>query len=293
MDKGYHIPVLLKEAIEGLNIDPSGFYFDGTLGEAGHSYEIYKKLNSNGLLLSIDQDEKALNFVQEKYKEELKTGNWVVAKGNFNKIKSLVERFNRKLNGILLDIGISSRQIEVKGRGFSYLNDNDPLDMRMDNELAVSASDLLKVLSEKQLTQLFYEYGQERYSARIAKEIKMKEINTVKDLTSLIYKVVPAKALREDNHHPARRVFQALRIAVNDELGALKTALNDGFELLDKNGRFVVITFHSLEERIVKNFFNLKIDEGEIILRTQGASDEEIKLNNRAHSAKITVYKKN
>lgn len=289
----YHTPVLLKESIESLNIKETGFYIDCTLGEAGHSLEILKKLSSDGILLSIDQDIEAINFVKNSFKDRLRKGNWYIRHGNFSHLKRIVSEFGKKADGILMDIGLSSRQIDIEGRGFSYRNDNDPLDMRMDTNLAVTAADLLKVLNKKQLTKLFLEYGEERFSSRIAKEIKKTEIKTVGDLTSLIYKVVPATIRENNHHHPARRVFQALRIAVNDELGSLRKGLEEGYELLNSKGRLVVITFHSLEDRIVKQFMRSKMNESIIIIDGIQPSQEEINLNTRAHSARLRVLEKN
>ena len=293
MEKKFHTSVLLKESVEGLNIKPNGFYIDATLGEAGHSLEILKKLNKDGLLVSIDQDDEAIAFVKKQYSKELSVGNWILKKGNFSNISRAIEGINRKPDGILMDIGMSSRQIDIAGRGFSYMNDEDPLDMRMDSSLNVTAADLLKVLNDKQLTKLFFEYGEERFSGRIAREIKKKEVNTVGDLKSLIYKVVPATSRRGDYHHPARRVFQALRIAVNDELNALKQGLDEGFRILNANGRLVVITFHSLEDRIVKNFFKDISSQVTTIEEGVGPSEEEINLNSRSHSARLRIIEKN
>ncbi|MCC7289892.1 16S rRNA (cytosine(1402)-N(4))-methyltransferase RsmH [bacterium] len=290
----YHISVLLNESLESLNIRPSGFYIDCTLGEAGHSIEILKKLNKEGLLLSIDQDNEAIQFVTQKYERNLEQSSWILRQGNFASLKKVLVGIDRKPDGILMDLGISSRQLALEGRGFSYQNETDPLDMRMDDELKVLATDLLNVLSEKQLTKLFYEYGEERYAPRIAKAIKASTngIKTVGDLTSLIYKVVPATARRGDSHHPARRVFQALRIAVNDELGALKQGLEESFELLNSQGRLVVITFHSLEDRIVKTYFKSLGTQVKLLVEGQPPTEEEVKLNKRAHSAKLRVIEK-
>lgn len=290
-----HTPVLLKESIESLNIKPNGFYIDCTLGEGGHSFEIYKKLSKNGLLVSIDQDEEAIQFVKEYYKEFVNNSKWKLETGNFSKIDRIVQKYNRKPDGILMDIGMSSRQIDLEGRGFSYRNDNDPLDMRMDKSLAVTAADLIKVLNIDQLTRLFREYSEERYSRQIAALIKKHgNVKTVGDLKSLIYKVVPTTKRREDSHHPARRVFQALRIAVNDELNSLKEGLDEGFKLLNSKGRLVVITFHSLEDRITKTYFKnlISSEHATEILDGQGATEDEVLNNPRSHSARIRAIEK-
>jgi 16S rRNA (cytosine1402-N4)-methyltransferase len=285
--KSYHIPVLLKESINLLNINPKGTYVDCTLGEGGHSFAIYQKLNG-GKLISIDADQEAIDFVSKKYKRK---DNWEVVRSNFSKIKEVLK--GKMVDGILMDLGISSRQLEGTKRGFSYNQKEEELDMRMDETLGVKALDLLNALSEKELTNIFFKYGEEKYSRRIAKEIKKTgDIKTVGDLTSLVLKVVPAANLRNDNHNPARRVFQALRIAVNDELGSLELSLKDGFEILNKKGRLVVITFHSLEDRIVKRFFEVKEGKAFKVIDFQLPSEAELKLNDRAHSAKIRCVEK-
>jgi len=285
---------MLEESIEALKINPSGFYIDCTLGEGGHSSEIHNLLSENGLLLSIDRDESAINFVKEFYKKELSKGNWQIRKSNFSNICGVVKEFNRKPNGILMDLGISSRQLEVEEKGFSYLEKNQPLDMRMDEDLGVTAKDLLNALSERELTKLFLQYGEERFSKKIAEHIKKSKnpINTVGDLLDVIYKVVPLrKHSGEDFKHPARRVFQALRIAVNDELDSLEKGLNDAYELLDKKGRIVIISFHSLEDKIVKKFaekYGKAITKKPILPRY-----EEILKNKRSQSAKLRIIEKN
>ncbi len=292
----YHTSVLLNESIDALQIKENGFYVDATLGEAGHSIEILKHLTEQGLLVSIDQDQEAIEYVKSNFKTQLQKGNWKLEHENFAHLKRILSNYDRKPDGILMDIGMSSRQIDIKGRGFSYLSDNDPLDMRMDSSLNITAADLLKVLNEKQLTKLFYEFGEERFSPRIAALIKKsKEIKTVGELKSLIYKVVPTTKRREDSHHPARRVFQALRIAVNDELGALKSGLDEGFELLNSKGILAVISFHSLEDRITKNFFKEKESQGVATISIDGMSPskEEIERNSRSHSARIRALMKN
>ncbi len=286
MDK-IHVPVLLDESIASLNIDPQGFYIDCTLGDGGHSQSILKQLSPDGLLLSIDQDSYAIEFVKSYYNSQ---ENWILKQSNFRDIDKLVAEIRRTPNGILMDLGLSSRQLEEShNRGFSYLEDQELLDMRMNTNLGVTALDILTVLSEKQLARLFLEYGEERYSMRIAKAIK-KELNNIKtvgDLTRLIYKVVPAN---NSIKNPSRRVFQALRIVVNDELESLKEALDKSFELLQSDGRLSIITFHSLEDRIVKNYFSDKArsGEGELLFKSPIApTDIELEQNSRSASAKL------
>jgi 16S rRNA (cytosine1402-N4)-methyltransferase len=290
-----HTPVLLKESLEALNIDPDKFYIDCTLGDGGHSIEILKKLSPKGLLLSLDHDQNAIEFVNEYYKQEVKQDNWIVKKGNFKNIQTHTKELKREPMGILMDLGLSSRQIEnSQNRGFSYQEEEEVLDMRMDQELGVTALDLLHALPEKKLVKLFSKYGEERYSKRIAREIKqnISDIKTVGDLTRLIYKVVPVNSTK----NPSRRVFQALRIVVNDELNNLKIGLDESFEILQKGGRISVISFHSLEDRIVKNYFLEKqgSGEGEMLFKRHIApTDDEKKQNPRSASAKLrTLIKK-
>lgn len=293
MNKGYHIPVLLEEAVNSLKIDPKGTYIDCTLGEGGHSFEIVSNLNPEGKLLSIDQDDSAIEFVQKKYSELIDAGNWIIVKGNFENILSIATTNGIvKADGILMDLGISSRQLEEKGRGFSYMKEDEILDMRMNKDLSVSALDLITVLTVPELEKLFRTYGEERFSRKIAQEIKRTGVKTVGDLTSLIYRVVPATSRSKDSHHPARRVFQALRIAVNDEINSLRKGLDNAYELLNKGGRLSVITFHSLEEREVNLFFKKKVDLGSIELPLILPSQQEILRNNRSRSAKLRVLEK-
>ncbi len=293
MDK-IHIPVLLEESISALNIKPNGFYIDCTLGDGGHSYKILSRLSSQGLLLSIDRDINAIDFVKEYYEIP---SNWIIEKDNFSNIKNVLKRKNisRKPDGILMDLGLSSRQLEFsKNRGFSYQEDNENLDMRMDTDLSINALDLLKALNEQELSKLFKIYGEERHAKAIAKAIKenILDIKTVGDLTSLIYTVVP---VAKNNKNPSRRVFQALRIAVNDELNSLKEGLDNSFEVLSTGGRLAVITFHSLEDRIVKQFFNDKQEEkvGEIVSKKSiTPSEKELEENRRASSARLRILEK-
>ncbi len=290
-----HVPVLLSETLKYLNVLQEGFYIDCTLGDGGHSIEILKRINDKGHLLSIDQDQYAIDFVKEYYKNQL-ADNWEIARSNFSKIDSLVEKYPRKPDGILMDLGLSSRQLEKShNRGFSYLEDSEPLDMRMDTQLGVSAKDLLIVLPEKELSALFLRYGEEKFAYKIAREIKknITNINTVGDLTRLVFRVVPAA--HQSSKNPSRRVFQALRIVVNDELDSLQLGLEKSFKLLNSKGRLCVISFHSLEDRIVKNYFNNLVDSGEGVLLTKeiiAPTDQEVRSNPRSASAKLRVIEK-
>jgi 16S rRNA (cytosine1402-N4)-methyltransferase len=280
----YHKPVLLEEALSNLQIKPGEDYIDCTLGEGGHSIEILKKLSKKGSLLSLDRDQDAIDFVKEHYKKKLEENkNWTIKKANF---KNINEVLDKKVDGILMDLGLSSRQLEASKRGFSYLEGSQDLDMRMDEELSAKAIDLLNFYDEKSLARILGEFGEEKNARRIAKFIKqnIKEIKKVQDLNNVILRAVPA-AFADKHKHPSRRVFQALRIAVNDELGNLREGLEKSFDCLNDNGRIVVISFHSLEDRIVKRFFKEKGMKGEIIIPTK----EEIKRNPRSRSAKMRV----
>lgn len=313
-----HIPVMLNESILNLNIAPDRFYIDCTLGEGGHSFEIYSKLNQEGILLSIDRDYSAIQFVKNEYKEislaittkenykEIKNNKplWILYESNYSKISNAISNpeinailKNKKAAGILMDLGLSSRQLEIEKRGFSYIEESQPLDMRMEQSLSVTAKDLLNGLLEYELVKLFRLYGEERFAGPIAKTIKanLSQINNVGDLVQIIYKVIPKKLILADKHHPARRVFQALRIAVNDEMNSLTQGIDNAFEILDTKGRLVIITFHSLEDRIVKNMFDelSKNNKGILISKKPiMPTDEEIRKNVRAHSAKMRVIEK-
>ena len=252
-----HIPVLLKETLEYLDLKKGGVYIDGTLGGAGHSTEIVKKIIPGGILLGIDQDSNAINAAKkhlEAYKD-----NVIIVRDNFRNIKAItLENGFREVDGVLLDIGVSSHQLDEEGRGFSYMHDG-PLDMRMDTERDYNAADIINGATERELTRILRDYGEEKWAVRIAKfiieERKNGRIDTTFKLVDIIKKAIPAAARREGGH-PAKRTFQALRIAVNDELEVLEQAVRDAVDILKPGGRLVVITFHSLEDRIVKTVFN-------------------------------------
>ncbi len=252
-----HTPVLLNETLEYLDPKPGGVYIDGTLGGAGHSSEIIKRIVPGGKLLGIDQDSNAIDAAKrrlEAYKD-----NVVIVRDNFRNIKAIaLQKGFKEVDGILLDIGVSSHQLDEKERGFSYMHDG-PLDMRMDTESSLNASDIVNNSSEQELIRILRDYGEEKWAVRIAKfiaeERKNSRIDTTFKLVDIIQRAIPAAA-RRDGGHPAKRTFQALRIAVNDELQVLEEALIDAARLLKPGGRLVVITFHSLEDRIVKKIFN-------------------------------------
>lgn len=244
-----HIPVLLSETIDGLNIKPNGIYVDGTAGGGGHSYEILKRLTS-GKLYSIDQDPDAIAAVTERFKNE---PNSVILKGNFSNMKELLaEKQVYYVDGVLLDIGVSSHQLDTAERGFSF-HEDAPLDMRMSQQ-GTTAADLVNSLSFEELTKIIFSYGEEKYANSIVRAIikqrEIKPITTTFELAEIIKNSVPQKVRREG--HPARKTFQALRIAVNRELEVLEKGLDEAFEILNPQGRLAVITFHSLEDRIVK-----------------------------------------
>ena len=250
-----HNPVLLDECIESLAIKPDGVYVDGTLGRAGHSLEIVKRLTT-GRLIAVDRDEMAICAAQERLSKYL--DHVTLVHRDFRALSEILKELSiDKIDGILLDLGVSSPQLDDAERGFSYMADA-PLDMRMDQSAGVRAYDIVNDYEEAALRRIFFEYGEERYSARIATEIcrarEQKPIETTLELVDIIRSAMPAKALRE-KQHPAKRTFQAIRIAVNDELAAIDAVLGDAVAHLNEGGRIAVITFHSLEDRIVKKGF--------------------------------------
>ncbi|HOJ80302.1 MAG TPA: 16S rRNA (cytosine(1402)-N(4))-methyltransferase RsmH [Clostridiales bacterium] len=252
-----HKPVMLEECITSLNIDKDGIYIDGTLGGAGHSAEIIKRLDK-GTLIGIDQDSNAIKVSEERLSRVRKNAGLVLIKGNFRNMADLVrQRGFDKVDGILLDIGVSSHQLDEAERGFSYQQDA-PLDMRMDRDNPLDAATIVNTYDEDEIRDIIREYGEEKWAARIASFIaaarSRNRIETTGQLAEIIKAAIPAKA-RRNGPHPAKRTFQALRIAVNDELGALKDAVESAVSLLKPGGRLTIITFHSLEDRIVKTEF--------------------------------------
>lgn len=305
-----HKPVLLDECIEGLNINPDGIYVDGTLGGAGHSSHIIEKLSKNGKLIGIDRDKEAIAAAEKKLKD---FSNKIIYHGNHDDIKRILEELNiGKVDGILLDLGVSSYQLDEAERGFSYMLDSK-LDMRMNREDKLSAYEVINKYSEESLSKIFFDYGEERYSKKIAAKIcevrKIKPIETTFELVSIIKSSIPFKATLE-KQHPAKRVFQAIRIEVNNELGRLKEAIIDSVNCLNTSGRLLIITFHSLEDRIVKHAFEELegkctcpsgfpvcvcgyISYGKNITKKPIVSDEsELDENPRARSAKLRIFEK-
>ena len=310
MSEFYHVSVLLEECLEGLNIKPDGTYVDGTLGGAGHSSEVVKRLTT-GHHIGIDRDPVALKAAGERLAP---FGDKVtLVHSNFCEIKQVLEDLEIEgVDGILLDLGVSSPQLDDGSRGFSYMADA-PLDMRMNSEDTMSAYDVVNTWSQDELKRILYDYGEERYAPRIAAAIcsrrAEKPIETTLELVDVIRSAMPAQALRE-KQHPAKRSFQAIRIAVNDELGSVEKVMRDAIPCLNKGGRLAVITFHSLEDRIVKNAMadaakgctcppNFPVcvcgkkPKVKLITRKPIVSgEEELERNPRARSAKLRICEK-
>lgn len=306
-----HTTVLLDEAVEGLNIKADGIYVDCTLGGAGHSKEIVKRLSENGRLICFDQDMTAIEVAKERLADHLAQITFIHA--NFRDLKKELEKIGvTEVDGILYDLGVSSPQLDTPERGFSYHHDA-PLDMRMNMEEKLTAYDVVNHWAYEDLVRIFYRYGEERFSKGIARKIEAARneapIETTAELAELVKSGIPA-ATRRTGGHPARRVFQAVRIAVNDELGAAEDSLTDALTLLKPGGRISVITFHSLEDRLCKEIFkevssfpdlprNLPVvPEGmepkfKLITRKPIIpTKEEIEENKRARSAKLRIAEK-
>lgn len=282
-----HVSVLLNESIENLNIKEDGIYVDCTLGFAGHSKEILKKIKK-GKLFAFDQDGEAINY-SKKILDQI-SGNYEIIKSNFAFIKSeLNKRGIEKVDGVLFDLGVSSVQLDEAERGFSFHKDAK-LDMRMDTDQSFSAYDVVNDYSKEELEKIFFNYGEEKYSRSIAsaivRERENKKIETTLELTEIIRKSVPEKYRR--THHPARKVFQAIRIEVNKELDVFTKALNDAIDMLNPGGRICVITFHSLEDRICKKIFK---EKSEIDSVFKGLPDKDIPLEYRPELKLITKIK--
>ncbi|MFI3252618.1 MAG: 16S rRNA (cytosine(1402)-N(4))-methyltransferase RsmH [bacterium] len=303
-----HITVLLNEAVESLDIKPNGVYVDATLGGGGHSSLILSKLTT-GHLYCFDQDDYAISKAKERL--EKISPNFTIIKSNFVDLKNQLQKLGvTKIDGILYDLGVSSFQFDIPERGFSYRFDAF-LDMRMNTDSELKCYDIVNTYDFKKLETIFYRYGEDPFSSKIANRIiKLREeapIETTFQLVDVIKSALPNKVLNQKGH-PAKRIFQALRIAVNDELRVFEDSIKDAIEMLNIDGRAVVITFHSLEDRICKTIFKeystLDIPKGLPIVITQKAplelisrkpilpSDEELEDNNRAHSAKMRVARK-
>jgi 16S rRNA (cytosine1402-N4)-methyltransferase len=306
-----HTTVLLKETVDGLQVKPDGIYVDCTLGGAGHSEYLLSQLSEKGRLIAFDQDEMALTHAKEKlstYEDRV-----TFVKSNFRYIKEELNRLGiNQVDGVIYDLGVSSPQLDLPERGFSYQHDA-PLDMRMDLDKELTAYDIVNHWPFEELVRIFSKYGEERFSKQIARKIEQarerKPIETTGELVELIKEGIPAPARRKGGH-PAKRVFQAIRIAVNDELGAFEESLKKAIELLKPGGRISVITFHSLEDRICKTIFKeysqapdlppgLPIIPQEfkpvlklVTRKPISPSDEELEQNNRARSAKLRIAEK-
>lgn len=304
-----HKPVLLNECIEGLNIKPDGIYVDGTIGGAGHSLEIVKRLSEKGLLIGIDRDEEALKAAKNKLKE-FKNVKYI--HGNHDDIKRLLrEQGIEKVDGILLDLGVSSYQLDEKSRGFSYIEDAR-LDMRMDKTQSIDAEFVINEYSEDELFKIISEFGEERYAKNIAKNIcekrKESKIKTTGELVEIIRNSIPKS--KQNDGHPAKRTFQAIRIEVNNELKPLYNTVIESGKMLNENGRLAIITFHSLEDRAVKEaFIELEgrctcpkdlpycicnyVSYGKIITKKPIIpTKEEQEENSRSKSAKLRIFER-
>ncbi len=305
-----HVSVLLNECIENLNIKPDGIYVDGTMGGAGHSLEIVKKLSEKGRLIGIDRDEEALAVAKERLKE---FNNVKYVHDNHDNIDEIIKNLNIKgVDGILLDLGVSSYQIDEKTRGFTYMDDG-PLDMRMDKSQKLTAEYIVNNYKEQDLARIIFEYGEEKFSRKIARNIceyrKNKKIETTGELVKIIEKSIPGK-FREKNSHPAKRTFQAIRIEVNNEIEPLYNTIKNSITALNSKGRLCVITFHSLEDRMVKKAYvdaegkctcpkdlpycvcgNVSL--GKIITKKPILpTEKEMQENSRSRSAKLRVFEK-
>lgn len=304
-----HKPVMLMPCIEGLEIKKDGIYIDGTLGGAGHSIEIAKRLSPKGKLVGIDRDEEALTAAQEKLKD---FSNVIYVHDNHDNIKEILEKLEiEKVDGILLDLGVSSYQLDERNRGFSYLGENK-LDMRMDKTQELTAETVVNTYEEKELADIIYQYGEERFSRQIARNIckqrEKEKITTTKQLVEIIENSIP-KSKQKDGH-PAKRTFQAIRIEVNNEIKPLYNTVLDCIDCLNDKGRLCIITFHSLEDRAVKNAYIEAQGKctcpsdlpycvcgakslGKIITRKPIIANEEEQLeNSRSKSAKLRIFER-
>jgi 16S rRNA (cytosine1402-N4)-methyltransferase len=306
-----HTTVLLKETVDGLNIKPNGIYVDCTLGGAGHSELILSQLSSEGRLIAFDQDQTAINHAKNKLAKYEDRVTFI--KRNFLYLQEGLEDIGiHKVDGVLYDLGVSSPQLDTPERGFSYHHDA-PLDMRMDSEAEISAFHVVNNWKYEDLVRIFFQYGEEKFSKQIARKIEaaraVKPIQTTAELVELIKDGIPAPARRKGGH-PAKRVFQAIRIAVNDELAVFEKSLKQAIQLLNPKGRISVITFHSLEDRICKVTFKKESEGPElppgmpyvpqgyepalklITRKPILPSEEELEHNNRARSAKLRIAEK-
>ena len=305
-----HKSVLLQETVDGLNIKPEGVYVDGTLGGAGHSFEIASRLSSQGRLIGFDQDEDAIKASTERLKD---FQNVTIVRSNYRNMKEELNNLGiYNVDGIMLDLGVSSYQLDTAERGFSY-KEEAPLDMRMDNRNEVTARDIVNNYSQGDLFRIIRDYGEDKFAANIAKHIvayrEKKPIETTTELAEIVKAAIPMK-FRKQGGHPAKQTFQAIRIELNAELTVLKESLMEMIDMLNPGGRICIITFHSLEDRIVKNIFKDAQDpctcpknfptcvcgkksKGQIITRKPILpSEEELEENSRSKSAKLRVFER-
>lgn len=307
-----HTTVLLHETVDLLDVKPNGIYVDATLGGAGHSSYLLSKLSEEGHLYCFDQDQKAIDNAQIRLKDYIERGMVTFIKDNFRHLKSNLEALGvDKIDGILYDLGVSSPQLDERERGFSYKQDA-ALDMRMNQEASLTAYDVVNTYDFHDLVRIFFKYGEDKFSKQIARKIEqvrqIKPIETTTELAEIIKSAKPAKELKKKGH-PAKQIFQAIRIEVNDELGAADESIEQAIDLLAIGGRISVITFHSLEDRLTKQVFKeastVHVPKGlpfipddmkaplELVNRKPILpSQEELLANNRAHSAKLRVAKK-
>ena len=298
-----HKSVLLDETIESLDIKPDGIYVDGTLGGGGHASEVCRRLGDKGRFIGIDQDADAIAAASERLKE---FGDKVtIVRSNYENIDEVLKELGiSQVDGIYLDLGVSSYQLDTAERGFTYREDDAPLDMRMDagdeESCHPKAEEILRTADIRELTEIFRDYGEERYAFQIAKGIVRHrehggELHSTTELVELIRRILPAPVQRKMGGHPARKIFQALRIAVNDEINALSEALDGAAELLNPGGKAIVISYHSLEDRMVKHRFRKwKEDElGEPVPRKAILpTEEEIERNYKSRSAKLRIFQR-
>ncbi|MBR1813473.1 MAG: 16S rRNA (cytosine(1402)-N(4))-methyltransferase RsmH [Lachnospiraceae bacterium] len=306
-----HVSVLLNETIEGLNIRPDGIYVDGTMGGAGHGSEICRRLSGRGRYIGIDQDADAIQAATERLKEF--ESRVTIVRSNYERFPEILAELEiPKVDGVLLDLGVSSYQLDTPERGFSYREDA-PLDMRMDQRESLTAADIVNGYSEKELARLIYDYGEDPAARSIARHIvrhrEKKPITTTLELADIVRESVPPK-VRMTGGHPAKRTFQAIRIACNRELEVLENTLGSMIEALTPGGRIAVITFHSLEDRIVKNAFKTaenpcicppdfpvcvcgRKSKGRVVTRKPILpSEEELAVNSRSSSAKLRIFER-
>ena len=307
-----HKSVLLKETIENLNIKPDGIYVDGTLGGGGHAYEVCKRLSSKGRFIGIDQDEDAIKAATRRLLE-FEDKVQIIRSNYCDMREALADIGVYKVDGIVLDLGVSSYQLDDPERGFTYRVEDAPLDMRMDRRQEFTAKELINTYSEMELYRIIRDYGEDKFAKNIAKHIvaarAKKPIETTGELTEIIKAAIPAK-IRMNAGHPAKRTFQAIRIELNKELEVLQNSLEDMIDLLNPGGRICIITFHSLEDRIVKSIYKKsenpctcpsdfpicvcgKKSLGKVITRKPIIpTEEELEYNSRSKSAKLRVFEK-